>query len=92
MAIFISYEFEVLMIEIDGSYGEGGGQILRTALALSSIIKIPVRVKNIRVNRKRPGLGIQHLAGVNALARISGATIEGNRIGSQTLTFVPQEI
>jgi RNA 3'-phosphate cyclase len=92
MAIFISYESEVVMIEIDGSYGEGGGQILRTALAFSSIIKIPVRVKNIRVNRKKPGLGIQHLAGVNALARISGATIEGNRIGSQTLTFIPQEI
>ncbi len=80
------------MIEIDGSYGEGGGQILRTALAFSAISKIPIRVKNIRASRKNPGLGNQHLATVNALARISGATIEGNRIGSQTLTFIPQEI
>ncbi len=79
------------MIEIDGSYGEGGGQILRTALAYSAISKIPIRVKNIRASRKNPGLGNQHLVGVNALARISGATIEGNKIGSQTLTFTPRE-
>lgn len=80
------------MIEIDGSYGEGGGQILRTALAFSAILETPIRVKNIRASRKNPGLGNQHLAAVNALARISGAMIEGNRIGSQTLTFIPQEI
>ena len=80
------------MVEIDGSYGEGGGQILRTALAFSTILKIPIHVKNIRANRKNPGLGNQHLAAANALARISGATIEGNRIGSQTLTFIPQEV
>jgi len=80
------------MIEIDGSYGEGGGQILRTALAFSSILKVPIRVKNIRASRKKLGLGNQHLVALNALARISGATIEGNKIGSQTLTFIPQEI
>ena len=80
------------MIEIDGSYGEGGGQILRTALAYSAILKIPIHIKNIRASRKNPGLGNQHLAAVNALARISGATVEGNKIGSQTLTFIPREI
>lgn len=80
------------MVEIDGSYGEGGGQILRTTLAFSAILKIPVRVKNIRASRKKPGLGNQHLAAVNALARISGGIVEGNNIGSQTLTFIPQEI
>ncbi len=80
------------MIEIDGSYGEGGGQILRTALAFSAILKLPIRVKNIRTSRKSPGLGNQHLTAVNALARISDAEIEGNKIGSQTLTFIPREI
>ncbi len=80
------------LVEIDGSYGEGGGQILRTALAFSAILKIPLRVKNVRATRKNPGLGNQHLAAVNALARISGATSQGNKIGSQTLTFIPQEI
>ena len=77
------------MVEIDGSYGEGGGQILRTALAFSAILKIPIRVKKVRASRKKPGLGNQHLAAVNALARISSAIIEGNNIGSQTLTFIP---
>ncbi len=80
------------MIEIDGSYGEGGGQILRTALAFSSILKIPIRINHIRANRKNPGLGNQHLAAVNALAQVNGATIEGNKIGSQTLTFAPRDI
>ncbi len=80
------------MIELDGSYGEGGGQILRTALAYSAIFKTPVRIRNIRANRKKPGLGIQHLVGVNAMARISGARIEGNSIGSQIVVFIPQEI
>jgi len=92
MAILITYEPEVLMIEIDGSYGEGGGQILRTALAFSSILKVPIRVANIRASRKKAGLGNQHLAAVNALARISGAMMEGNKIGSRTLTFIPREI
>jgi RNA 3'-terminal phosphate cyclase (ATP) len=92
MAIFITYESEVGMIEIDGSYGEGGGQILRTALVFSAILKTPIRVKNVRASRKKPGLGIQHLVGVNAMARISGATVEGNKVRSQTLTFIPQEI
>jgi RNA 3'-terminal phosphate cyclase (ATP) len=80
------------MIEIDGSYGEGGGQILRTALAYAAILKTPVRIRNVRANRKKPGLGIQHLASANALARICGGTLEGNRAGSQTLVFIPQEI
>jgi RNA 3'-terminal phosphate cyclase (ATP) len=80
------------MIEIDGSFGEGGGQILRTALALSVIFERPLTLHHIRAKRKNPGLGHQHLMAVNALARISGAKVEGNRIGSQRLTFVPGEV
>jgi RNA 3'-terminal phosphate cyclase (ATP) len=80
------------MIEIDGSFGEGGGQILRTALALSVIFKRPLAVHHIRSKRKNPGLEHQHLMAVNALAKISGAKVEGNVVGSQTLTFVPGEV
>jgi RNA 3'-terminal phosphate cyclase (ATP) len=80
------------MIEVDGSFGEGGGQILRTALAFSVILKRPLTLRHIRKKRKNPGLGHQHLMAVNALAKISGAKVEGNVIGSQTLTFIPGEV
>lgn len=80
------------MIAIDGSFGEGGGQILRTALALSVIFKRPLTLHHIRAKRKNPGLGHQHLMAVNALAQISGAKVEGNVIGSQKLTFIPGEV
>jgi RNA 3'-terminal phosphate cyclase (ATP) len=80
------------LIEIDGSYGEGGGQILRTALALSAIYKRPLTVYRIRAKRKKPGLGHQHLMVVKALAEISGAKVDGSAIGSETLTFIPGEI
>jgi RNA 3'-phosphate cyclase len=80
------------MIEIDGSFGEGGGQILRTALALSVIFKRPLALHHIRAKRKNPGLGHQHFMAVNALAQISRAKVEGNVIGSQKLTFIPGEV
>ena len=80
------------MVEIDGSFGEGGGQILRTALAFSVIFKRPLTLHHIRAKRKNPGLGHQHLMAVNALAQISGAKVEGNVIGSQKLTFIPGEV
>lgn len=80
------------MVEIDGSFGEGGGQILRTALALSAVFKRPVTLHHIRAKRKNPGLGPQHLMAVNALTKISGARVEGNVIGSQKLTFSPGEV
>lgn len=80
------------LIEIDGSYGEGGGQILRTALAFSAIYKRPLTVYRIRAKRKKPGLGHQHLMAVKALAQISGAKVDGSAIGSETLTFIPGEI
>jgi RNA 3'-phosphate cyclase len=80
------------LIEIDGSYGEGGGQILRTALAFSAILRRPLRVHRIRLGRRNPGLQPQHLRGAQALAQMTGARTEGLQIGSETITFIPQEI
>jgi RNA 3'-terminal phosphate cyclase (ATP) len=80
------------MITIDGSYGEGGGQILRTSLALSLVTGKPFSISNIRAGRKKPGLMRQHLTAVNAAAEIGQAAIEGNIIGSRAFTFEPEMI
>ncbi|NVM26986.1 MAG: RNA 3'-phosphate cyclase, partial [Desulfobacterales bacterium] len=77
---------------IDGRYGEGGGQILRTALTLSAIFKVPVHINHIRGNRKKPGLKPQHLTAVNALTAITGARVEGAEVDSRELVFEPEEI
>jgi RNA 3'-terminal phosphate cyclase (ATP) len=77
------------MIEIDASFGEGGGQILRSALALSVITGTPMRLTNIRARRPQPGLKPQHLKAVEAAAQISAARVEGSTLGSQTLIFEP---
>lgn len=80
------------MLEIDGNYGEGGGQILRSSLSLSAILNRPIRISDIRAGRKKPGLAPQHLTSVNAVAAITNAEVIGGQLGSQTLTFRPQEI
>ncbi len=80
------------ILEIDGSFGEGGGQILRTALSLSCITGIPFRLYNIRKARKKPGLMPQHLTCVNAIAEIAGAELSGNEKGSTELTFIPERM
>ena len=77
------------MIKVDGSYGEGGGQILRSSLALSIVTGTPFRIDNIRAKRKKPGLMRQHLTAVRAAAEISRANVTGNEIGSTALTFTP---
>ncbi len=78
------------MLTIDGSYGEGGGQILRSTLTLSAITHKPVRLVNIRAGRSKPGLRPQHLTAVRAAGAICDAELEGARLDSQTLTFVPR--
>ncbi|MEA2564124.1 MAG: 3-terminal phosphate cyclase [Acidobacteriota bacterium] len=80
------------MLELDGSEGEGGGQILRTSLALSMVTGTPVRIRNVRARRPKPGLMRQHLVAVQAAARIGGAQVTGAEIGSSTLAFIPGEV
>ena len=77
------------MITIDGSFGEGGGQILRTSLALSLVTGKPFRIDRIRAGRKNPGLLRQHLTAVNAAVEISNAEVSGATMGSKELTFTP---
>ncbi len=79
------------MLLIDGSQGEGGGQILRTALTLAMLTRTPFRVINIRASRKKPGLLQQHLTAVQAAARVSQAQVSGAELGAKELAFEPQE-
>lgn len=79
-------------LEIDGSEGEGGGQILRTSMALSAITGTPVRIGAIRAGREKPGLMRQHLAAVRAAAEVCGGKLEGAELGSQEISFAPGEI
>jgi len=80
------------LIQLDGSQGEGGGQILRTSLALSVCLQKPFKIEKIRANRRRPGLMRQHLTAVKAAARISNAQVEGDELNSQQLLFSPSEV
>src|SRR6266513_3548036 len=74
---------------IDGSFGEGGGQILRTALSLSLVTRQEFRIEKIRAGRQKPGLQHQHLTAVNAAVTVGQAEVEGAAIGSQMLVFRP---
>jgi len=78
------------MIIIDGTHGEGGGQILRTALGLSLVTEKPFSIQNIRGKRKKPGLLNQHLTAVNAAATIGNAELSGAKLGSAQVMFRPQ--
>ncbi|MBI4689101.1 MAG: RNA 3'-terminal phosphate cyclase [Nitrospirae bacterium] len=80
------------MIEIDGGLGEGGGQILRTALSLSCLFQRPFRIFNIRKGRKKPGLMPQHLTSVRAARLISDAEVRGDNIGATELVFSPGDV
>lgn len=77
------------LIHIDGTLGEGGGQVLRSALTLSLITGRAVHLRGIRARRDRPGLRFQHRMAVQAAARVCGARVVGDTLGSQELEFVP---
>lgn len=80
------------MIEIDGSFGEGGGQIVRTAVALSAVTGYHVRIRRIRDNRPKPGLSPQHATAIKALARVADGEVEGAKPGSSELIFRPKDL
>lgn len=79
-------------LHIDGSQGEGGGQILRTSLALSIITGTPIRIEKIRARRSKPGLMRQHLTSVQAAARVGGAHVQGAEVGSKEISFTPSGV
>jgi RNA 3'-terminal phosphate cyclase (ATP) len=79
------------LIEIDGSFGEGGGQILRTTVALSSILKKPVKIINIRAKRNKPGLRPQHITAVKVVAQMCGAEVENLNLGASWISFKPSD-
>ena len=79
-------------VKVDGSFGEGGGQILRTSTALGALLNEPIEIYNIRVKRPNPGLAHQHLAGLAALRDMVGGDIEGAKIGSTKVVFYPGKL
>ncbi len=81
-----------LLLKIDGSYGEGGGQILRSASSLSALMKEPVEINDIRANRPVPGIRPQHHTAISCIKSICKGAAEGLSIGSSKLTFLPGEI
>jgi len=80
------------LLHIDGSYGEGGGQILRTAVALSVLTKTPLEINNIRANRPKPGIKSQHYTAIKIMEELCNAETDGLTIGSPNLTFSPGKI
>lgn len=80
------------LIEIDGSYGSGGGQIIRTALALSAVTGKACHITNIRAKRENPGLSYQHLTAIKAVAKLCEAKVKGAVLRSKELTFIPGKI
>jgi RNA 3'-terminal phosphate cyclase (ATP) len=77
------------VLTIDGSFGEGGGQIIRSAMTLAALHKRGVVIENIRARRSNPGLAAQHLTAIRATAALCGARLAGDELGSRSLTFLP---
>jgi RNA 3'-terminal phosphate cyclase (ATP) len=79
----------ISVVRVDGSYGEGGGQIVRTAVSLSAITRKPVEIINIRAGRKVPGLRRQHFTAVRAIADLFHATVDNLQVGADRIRFIP---
>jgi RNA 3'-terminal phosphate cyclase (ATP)/RNA 3'-terminal phosphate cyclase (GTP) len=79
------------LLEIDGSFGEGGGAILRIGAGFSVLYYQPIRIKNIRANRPKPGLRLQHLLGLQTLANLTNSTLSECKVGTKEITFVPND-
>ncbi len=77
------------IIEIDGSFGEGGGSILRLSAGYSVLFNRPIKIKNIRANRPKPGLRLQHLLGLKTLAELTNSKLSDCKVGTRELTFTP---
>ncbi|MHA2362774.1 MAG: RNA 3'-terminal phosphate cyclase [Candidatus Hodarchaeales archaeon] len=76
---------------IDGGYGEGGGSIVRFSAALAILLNQPIKIINIRANRPKPGLRVQHLAGIKAIHKIKGGSLSGARLGSTEIILIPDK-
>src|SRR3989344_4747088 len=82
----------MIMLEFDGSMGEGGGQMLRTALALSAVTGKAFRMQKIRANRPEPGLKAQHLHCIEGIKQLCDAQVEGGELGSSSVEVIPRAI
>ena len=83
---------DTTVLEIDGAFGEGGGAILRLSAGCSVLFDIPIKVKNIRANRPKPGLRLQHLLGLETLSELTNSTLSNCRVGTTELSFIPKRI
>ncbi|RLI05871.1 RNA 3'-phosphate cyclase [Candidatus Bathyarchaeota archaeon] len=79
-------------VKIDGSILEGGGQILRVSTALSAVTSKPLKIFNVRVKRSPPGLRMQHITAIKAVAAVSDAWVEGLKVGSKEVSFIPKTV
>ncbi len=76
-------------LELDGSFGEGGGSILRIAVGFSYLYNLPIKIRNIRSNRPKPGLRTQHLLGLKTIAELTKSKLSDCKVGTKELTFIP---
>ena len=80
-----------MFLEIDGGYGEGGGSILRLSAGFSVLFNQPIKIRNIRANRPKPGLRLQHLLGLKTLAELTNSQLSECKVGTRELSFVPNK-